>query len=118
MALLRKASEDTRPGLPSILRVIVCPRSPNAAVGETFRNISIGGMLFPPFVVLNSKVVSNDDTTLLHEMIHAAYDRPVPHDAETYSVFYEYAPTALGSIDRTWLKPERAIILSKSFFSV
>jgi len=27
--LLRKASEDTRPGFPSILRVIVCPRSVN-----------------------------------------------------------------------------------------
>lgn len=116
VALLRKASEDTRQGSPSILRVIACPRSPNAPVGETFRNVTVGGVLFPPFVVLNSKALS-DNATLLHEMIHAALDRAVDHDPERYSIFFKFGSAAQGEPDRTWLKPERAITLSKGFFA-
>jgi hypothetical protein len=99
------------------LRIIVCPRSPNAPPGETFRNVMLGNVLFPPFVVLNSKSVAKDNSTLLHEMIHAAYDRAVEHDAEPHSVFFRHAPTNPESLDRTWLKPERAIALSKGFFA-
>jgi hypothetical protein len=117
VALLRKASEDTRRGLPTILRVIVAPRSPNANTGQTFRHISIGGLQFPPFVVLNSKTVS-DGMTMLHEMIHAAHNGPVAHDPEPESVFHKDFSSALGSIARTWLKPEHAITLSKSFFAL
>jgi hypothetical protein len=117
VGLLRKVSEDTRPGFPKVLRIIVCPRSPNADPGETFRNVMLGNVLFPPFVVLNSKSVARDNATLLHEMIHAAYDRVVEHDGEPHSIFFRHAPTKPESWDRTWLKPERAIALSKGFFA-
>lgn len=123
--LLRKASEDTRAGFPSILRVIVCPRSPNEGPGETFRNILIGGVRFPPFVVLNSTTVSRDNSTLLHEMIHAALDRAVLHDGERvekegdkFSVFFQFSPTRPESPDRVMLPTEHAISLSKAFFAV
>jgi hypothetical protein len=117
VALLRKASEDTRQGFPSILRVIVAPRSPNAPVGETFRNVTVGAVTFRPFVVLNSKALS-DDATVLHEMIHAAHDRAVKHDDEQHSVFFKHGSAEPGHVDRTWLKPDRAVTLSKSFFAV
>ncbi|MDQ6640601.1 MAG: hypothetical protein M3Z15_13200 [Pseudomonadota bacterium] len=116
--LLRKASEDTRKGSPTILRVIVCPRSPNEGPGETFRNVSVGGVLFPPFVVLNSTTASRDSATLLHEMIHAALDRPVAHDGDRFSVFFEFSPTRLESADRVVLPTDRAIALSKAFFAI
>jgi hypothetical protein len=86
--------------------------------GETFRNVTIGGMRFPTFVVLNSKSVASDKSTMLHEMIHAAYDHAVLHDPERCSVFFEYASSGgPEAIERTWLKPERAIALSKGFFA-
>jgi hypothetical protein len=114
VALLRKASEDMRPGFPSILRVIVCQRAPLAPPGETFRNRSVGGVLFAPFVVLNSRN-RVDDATLLHEMIHASLAGPVNHDKEPNSIFAD-APGP-GEPDRTWLKPDWATKLSKSFFA-
>lgn len=120
VALLRKASEDARPGSASVLRVIVCPRSPNAAPGETFRNVSVGGQTFRPFVVLNSNALARDDVTILHEMIHAGQDPPqFDHDSEQASVFYASSPMSRDSEspDRTWLSPKRAQGLSKAFFA-
>jgi hypothetical protein len=115
--LLRKASEDTRPGFASILRVIVCPRSVNEGPGETFRNVSVGGVRFPPFVVLNSTTVSRDTATLLHEMIHASLAGP-DHDGDRFSVFFEFSPVRPESPDRVVLPTNRAISLSKAFFAV
>jgi hypothetical protein len=115
--LLRKASEDTRPGFPNILRVIVCPRAVNEGPGETFRNVTVGGVVFPPFIVLNSTTTSRDSATLLHEMIHAAQSRPVPHDGDKFSVFFEFSPTRPESFDRVALPTNRAVELSKAFFT-
>lgn len=117
VALLRQASEDARPGFPSILRIIVCPRSPNAPPGETFRNISVGDKRFPPFAVLNSSAVAGDNV-MLHEMIHAAYPGPKQHDAEDNSVFFEFSQFKPGEVDQRLLKPEHALTLSKSFFAI
>ncbi len=119
VALLRQAAANSHPGSPKVLRIIVCQRSVNQGPGETFRGISVGGVAFPPFCLLNSRCVSRDHSTLLHEMIHAAYDPPeYHHDPEKHSIFYEYAPTQPESPDRNWLKPNRAEALSKGFFAV
>jgi hypothetical protein len=116
VALLRKASEDTRPGFPSILRIIVCQRAVLAPPGETFRNRSVGGVLFPPFVVLNSRN-RTDDATLLHEMIHASLAGPHDHDKLASSIFAD-APSGPGAPNRTFLPPEWATKLSQSFFAI
>jgi hypothetical protein len=67
----------------------------------------------PPFVLLNSKVDDLSHATLIHEMVHASKDGPVPHDPEPYSVFSEGGSVHPGTVDRTWLKPEHALTLSK-----
>jgi len=118
--LIRQASENTRPGSPSILRIIVCKRHPNEGPGETFRDITVGGTTFPAFVLLNSSTPSRDHSTLLHEMVHAAYPRRIEpiHDEERHSVLFQYSPVAAESPDRNWLKPDRAVALSKGYFAV
>jgi hypothetical protein len=120
VALLRKASEDVRPGFPSILRAIVCRRSPNGNPGETFRDVEVGGSRFPPFVLLNSENLTLDHETLLHEMIHAALPATLSrlHDPEKFSVFFEFGRTQLGDTNRSVLKPERAAALSNGFFAI
>lgn len=109
---LRKASEDLRPGLPGILRVIVCPMVGDKA-GETYRNRNIGGRIVPPFVLLNSQIIDRSHATLIHEMIHASKEGPVAHDPEKFSVFFEFGSEKPGGVDRTFLKPEHAATLSK-----
>jgi hypothetical protein len=113
---LRKASEDVRPGLAGILRVIVCPMN-DFVFGETFRNRKIGTLFFPPFVLLNSRQIDRSSATLLHEMIHAANNGPIPHDAEPNSVFFANGSTQVGTVERTTLKPEHAAELAKGFFA-
>jgi hypothetical protein len=108
---LRKASEDVRPRLPGVLRVIVCPMAGNS-FGETFRNRTIGGRVVPPFVLLNSQIIDLSHATLLHEMIHASKNGPVRHDPENFSVFFEFGRVKPGGVDRTLLKPEHALTLS------
>jgi hypothetical protein len=117
VAQLRKASEATRPGAEKIMRIIACPRSVNAPMGETFRTITVGGKPFPPFAVLNSNAVASDGATLIHEMIHAAHSGPVPHDGEANSVFFGEPKAGQGAVERTVLKPDRALTLSKAFFA-
>ena len=117
VAQLRKASEATRAGADKIMRIIACPRSVNAPMGETFRTITVGGKLFPPFAVLNSNAVAADGATLIHEMIHAAHSGPVPHDGEANSVFFGEPKAGQGAVPRTLLKPDRALTLSKAFFA-
>jgi hypothetical protein len=117
VAQLRKASEATRAGAEKIMRIIACPRSVNAPMGETFRNITVDGKPFPPFAVLNSNAVASDGATLIHEMIHAAHSGPVPHDGEANSVFFGEPKAGQGAVERTVLKPDRALTLSKAFFA-
>jgi hypothetical protein len=81
--------------------------------GETFRNRRVGGRIVPPFVLLNSQVIDRSHATLIHEMIHVSKDGPVPHDPEKASVFFEFGSEKLGSVERTFLKPEHAATLSK-----
>jgi len=118
---LRKASEDVRPGLANILRVIVCPMN-DFVFGETFRNRSIGNLFFPPFVLLNSRQIDRSHATLLHEMIHAAFvvvgRATLDHDKERNSIFFENGTSQLGAVNRTFLKPDHAAILAKGFFAV
>ena len=109
---LRKASEDLRPGLPGILRVIVCPMVGDSA-GETFRNRIINGRKVPPFVLLNSQIIDKAHATLIHEMIHVSKDGPVAHDPERFSVFFAFGSEKPGGTDRTFLKPEHAVTLSR-----
>ena len=108
---LRTASENLRPGLPGILRVIVCPMAGNNG-GETFRNRVVGGRIVPPFVLLNSEIIDLSHATLIHEMIHASKAGRVPHDPEPSSVFFEFGTEKQGGVDRTFLKPEHARTLS------
>ena len=117
VAQLRKASEAARAGSDKIVRLIACPRSVNAPMGETFRTITVDGRLFPPFAVLNSNAVSPDGATLIHEMIHAAHSGPVPHDGEANSVFFGEPKPGSAAVERTVLRPDRALTLSKAFFA-
>jgi hypothetical protein len=116
VAQLRKASEATRPGAEKIMRIIACPRSVNAPMGETFRAITVGAKPFPPFAVLNSNAVAADGATLIHEMIHAAHSGPVPHDGEANSVFFGEPKAGQGAVERTMLRADRALTLSNAFF--
>jgi hypothetical protein len=109
---IRQASENARLGVGGVLRVIVCQMAGTSA-GETFRNRNINGRVVPPFVLLNSEANDLDHATLVHEMIHASKGGPVPHDPEPASVFFEFARTELGKPNRTFLKEEHALTLSK-----
>ena len=118
---LRKASEDKRPGLAKILRVIVCPMN-DFVFGETFRNRRIGDLVFPTFVLINSRQTDRSHATLLHEMIHAAFPgtsgAKLQHDSEPNSIFFEHGTIQLGAVDRTFLKPEHAAILANGYFAI
>jgi hypothetical protein len=120
VVLLRQASETVRSGSPNILRVIACRMGPNNNFGETYRDRSIGGVTFPPFVFLNAQNVSLDVETLIHEAIHAALPaaRAKEHDPEDFSVFFRSGRTEQGANNHTVLKPERAAALSNSFFAI
>lgn len=118
VTLLRQASENVRPGLTSILRIIVARRSVNGNPGQTFRGITSGTTTFQPFVILNSQSTSRDHATFLHEMIHAANLRSIKHDKEFDSVFFENAHNALGDVDRRFLKEEHARTMAGSFFAL
>jgi len=103
------------------MRVIVCPMN-DFVFGETFRDRRIGGLFFPPFVLINSRQIDRSHATLLHEMIHAAFVETngikLNHDSEPNSIFFEHGTSQLGATDRTFLKPEHAAILAKGYFAV
>ncbi|MEO8805615.1 MAG: hypothetical protein ABI433_06010 [Burkholderiaceae bacterium] len=116
---LRKMSEDIRPGIPQVLRVIVCRMA--AHFGETKRNVVIGTQTVRPFCLLNSQERDPNDTTLLHEMIHASLDGPA-HDSEPNSVFFDNhslspAIPRLEAPRRSVLKNNRAKSVATSFYS-
>lgn len=118
VAMLRQTWEVVRPGLDKFLRVIVCQGAINGNVGETFRNVFVGSNRFQPFVVLNSRnQAPNNDTTLLHEMIHAANKGPIAHDPEPFSVFFSHVAAVPGDQERRMLKDGHAAKLSQSFFA-
>jgi hypothetical protein len=120
VVLLRQASETLRGSFPDILRVIACRMGPNNNFGETYRNRSIGGVTFQPFVFLNTQNVSLDVETLIHEMIHAALPaaRAKEHDPEDFSVFFPSGRKKQDENNHTVLKPERAAALSHGFFAI
>lgn len=109
---LRTISENVRPGIPGVFRVIVCQMVGDSA-GETFRNRRIGGRIVPPFALLNSQIIDRAHATLIHEMIHASKDGPTKHDKNTASVFFDHGSEKPGNIDRTVLPPEHAATLAK-----
>jgi len=116
---LRKMSEDMRPGIPQVLRVIVCRMA--AHFGETKRNVVIGTQTVRPFCLLNSQERDPNDTTLLHEMIHASLDGPA-HDSEPNSVFFDnhFLNPAIPRPEaprRSVLKNNRAKSVATSFYS-
>jgi hypothetical protein len=96
VAQLRKASEATRAGSENVMRIIACPRSVNAPMGETFRGVTAGGKPFPPFAVLNSNAVAADGATLIHEMIHAAHSGRCRTTARRTACFLESRKPARG----------------------
>jgi hypothetical protein len=119
IALLRQAWEVQRPGLPSVLRVVVAQGPINGNHGNTYRGVMVGSNAFRPFVVLNSRVQrANKNTTLLHEMIHASYPGPVDHDDEEFSIFYDHRKPPSGLVDQRMLREDRARQLVKGFFAV
>lgn len=107
---IRKAFEDLRPGLPGVLRVIVCQMVGDHA-GDTFRNRNIGGRIVPPFILLNSQIIDQSHATLIHEMIHVSKPGLVPHDPEEASIFFKHGSEKQGGVARTILKPEHALTL-------
>jgi len=108
---IRTVSENVRPGVRGVFRVIVCQMVGNSA-GETFRNRVIGGRIVPPFALLNSQIVDSGRATLIHEMIHASKPGVVQHDSETFSVFFDHGSEKPGGTARTFLRPEHALTLS------
>lgn len=116
---LRKMSEDIRPGFPQILRVIVCRMA--AHFGDTKRDVVVGAQTVKPFCLLNSQERDPNDTTLLHEMIHASLKRP-EHDSEPNSVFFDnhFRNPAIPPSEaprRSVLKNNRAQSVATSFYS-
>jgi hypothetical protein len=100
--------------------VIACRMGFNGNFGQTYRDRSIAGLTFRPFVFLNTQNVDLDRSTLIHEMIHAALPaaRAKVHDPENFSVFFRSGRTEQGAPSQTVLKPERAADLSNAFFAI
>ncbi len=70
--------------------------------------------VFPPFAVPNSNAVASDAATLIHEMIHTADSTGVDHVDEATSVFFGECKPGQGGVERTTLRPDRALTLSKA----
>lgn len=123
IALARQACENKHPGAPGTLRVMACHRGINAPPGETFRGVSVGGVIFKTFIIMNSNLTTSttplDNNVLIHEMIHASHARIEIHDPELDSVFYEFARTQVRANNpaRTVLKENRAQELSNGYFA-
>lgn len=113
--MLRQASEHVRSGLSGIFRIIVCQRSENGFPGQMYRNVEMSGTKFEPFALLNSQNYYSN-SSLLHEMIHASQKGIQAHDTDPTSVFANHP--GQNGIPRTWLRPDHAWTLSRSFFAV
>ncbi|WP_413990107.1 peptidoglycan-binding domain-containing protein [Labrys okinawensis] len=123
VALARQACENKHSGSPGVLRVMACHRGINAPPGQTFRGVTVGGVVFKTFVILNSNLTTSttpkDNNVLIHEMIHASHAKIEIHDSELDSVFTEYVRTQSNESQpaRTILKENRALELSSGYFA-
>lgn len=114
---IRKYSETVRPGLPKVLRVIIC-KMPLANFGETHRGKVIDGATVAPFVFLNVNLRDVSDATLLHEMIHASHSHIQVHDnAPPSSVFFRNGSTDTSAIRRSDLPEAHARELANAYFA-
>jgi peptidoglycan hydrolase-like protein with peptidoglycan-binding domain len=117
VASVRALAEKQIVGMSDVLRIIFCRFPGLGQSGEKFfgtteggRRPLEGGLTFPDFILINVEKRRMDDSTLIHEMIHATgLD---VHDPDPQSVFASGA-TRTGSV----LKPEHAERLSKGFFA-
>jgi len=109
---VRKAAETVRPGFPKVLRILACPflKKQSDTFGATHPGTSDG--VFPQFILLNTATFRTDESTLLHEMIHAAdlSLRNEDHDKDEDSIF------SWGTT-RTVLKAKHAAVINKAFFA-
>ena len=109
--------EKHTPGMRPLLRVIFCRFAAVGQSGEKFfgtteggRRPLEGGALFPDFILVNVEMRRPDDSTLIHEMIHATgLD---VHDPDPASVFAD-GLIRTGSV----LKSEHAERLRSAFFA-
>jgi peptidoglycan hydrolase-like protein with peptidoglycan-binding domain len=114
---IRKASETVRPGLPNVLRVVVCKMG-TTNFGETHRGKVVDALPVKPFVFLNVNMRDVSDATLLHEMIHASHSQIQKHDGTPpSSVFFKNGSTDVGSVRRTDLPEAHARELANAYFT-
>jgi len=95
--------------------------SNDPAFGETVLDVAEhddarGGVHWLPFCLINTNRKSDSETTILHEMIHAAYGQSVPHDTDPDSVFYG-SNTDTGIYEIRTLTKKHAEILRQSYFA-
>lgn len=117
VASVRARAEKHTPGMSNVLRVIFCRFPQRGQSGEKFfgvteggRRLLEGGLQFSDFILVNVEKRRLDDSTLIHEMIHATGLEA--HDPDPGSVFAG-GDIRTGSV----LKPEHAERLSKAFFA-
>ncbi len=108
---VRKASERVRPGLPTVLRIIVCPFEPLSPEFGITEGGTLDGISFPAFVLINVNKFRTDQCTAIHEMIHATGLFVHDDDATLGESVFSTAS------NRSILRPEHAERLSKAFFA-
>ena len=117
VAKVRELAEKHTPGMRTLLRVIFCRFPTFGQSGQKFfgtteggRRPLEGGALFPDFILINVEKRRLDDSTLLHEMIHATgLD---DHDKEATSIFAD-GEVRTGTV----VKSEYAERLRNAFFA-
>ncbi|WP_284316461.1 peptidoglycan-binding domain-containing protein [Labrys miyagiensis] len=123
VAIARQACENKHSGSPGVLRVMACHRGINAPPGQTFRGVTVGGVVFKTFIILNSNLTISttpkDNNVLIHEMIHASHAKIEIHDPGLDSVFTQYVRTQSNESQpaRTILNENRALELSNGYFA-
>jgi hypothetical protein len=115
---IRKASETARPGLPTVLRVMIVKMG-TFNFGETHRGKTLDGKTVNTFVFLNCNVRDVSDATLLHEMIHASHAHPQIHDhaPNNSSVFFENGSLDPNTVRRKDLPEAHARELAAAYFA-
>jgi hypothetical protein len=81
---------------------------------KTHEGVATNGVPWLPYILVNTQDVSRSGETLVHEMIHAAYEPGGRvHDKDAKSVFFEFGN---GENER-YLPVEHATALSKAYFA-
>jgi hypothetical protein len=75
-----------------------------------------GGVHWLSFCLINTNKKSDSETTVLHEMIHAAYGKRVLHDSDPDSVFYD-ENTETGIYEIRTLTKKHAELLRHAYFA-